>query len=236
MNGPLCLDNFSLALVGQFAGLSAVLVLSSSCACMRNRLGYGSPTWKSMRFEPSLAAFRSANLTIEGAEALHTRFQYIRDYIRANKNMAFRTACGAGNLPVAKWLASVFALTRCDATDNKNYALRVACHIKRLDIVVWLVETFDLARDDLFDKDGIALYVACASENMTLLFWLADRFGLTAADFCPRHMAIPSPAHPVGHQRVKRQLPHVQKAIARIAEVYGTGEDRGRGRRYTHHN
>ncbi len=222
-NGFELLDDLTLALVGRLAGFPVAMSLSSCCSSLRKRLGYQSRAWLAMKIPPWLSAFKSRNLTVSGAESLYLRFRFLRDQIRSEKNLAFRSACKYGNLPVAQWLASTFGLIGTDVTDDENGSLRYACYAGRLDIVTWLIETFDLSRDDLFARHGVALFIACTRKDMKLIFWLADHFQLTARDLRPPHMITPRFAGARGQQKLEAHREGVQKVIARVAEVYGTG-------------
>jgi hypothetical protein len=213
------IDDISLALVGIFSDFPSIMVLSACCRRLKMRFLPSSRAFVMMKMKPDLRAFKSPRLTVAGAQALHIRFGFVRDQVRADRNLAFRSACSAGNLPIAKWLVSDYGLTGNDVADYENGALRTACHQSRLDLVIWLVETFGLNRDDLFARHGVALYGACVREDMSLLFWLAEHFGLTASDFRTPCMQAPHN----NAQKLAKEAARVQRSVARIAETYGSG-------------
>lgn len=217
------LDDLTLALVGVFAGPVATLVLGACSARLRAQVALRSRAWSAMRFTPPSSALSANTMTIAGAKMLHTRFTFLRDQIRANKNSALRKACKNGNLPLAKWLVETFGLTVADVVDDNNGALHNACHAGHLNVVIWLVDEFELRRSDLFMHKGIALFTICARGDMKLVIWLVERFDLTGADFERPHVIPPSSADPVRQNKINRLLPRVRKIIARVSELYGTG-------------
>jgi uncharacterized protein YacL (UPF0231 family) len=101
------------------------------------------------------------------------------------------SACSAGHLNVARWLAERFSITRADLADLGP--LHDACHNGHLEVARWLTARFALTPSDIRGGERFApaddnrpLRLACAGGHLALAQWLTETFALTATDAAAR--------------------------------------------------
>ncbi|MES2339215.1 MAG: ankyrin repeat domain-containing protein [Pseudomonadota bacterium] len=101
------------------------------------------------------------------------------------------SACLAGHLNVARWLAERFSITRADLADLGP--LHDACHNGHLEVAQWLAARFELTATDVRCGERFApaddnrpLRLACAGGHLPIAQWLTETFALTAADAVAR--------------------------------------------------
>ena len=92
--------------------------------------------------------------------------------IRADHNLAFRSACAAGRIEVAQWMLQVFHLTTEDARACNNFALQASLDNGHLQMAKWLASQFGLTRKDAIEAIGLRVYPSDTAA------WLKDHFML----------------------------------------------------------
>ncbi|KAH3768051.1 hypothetical protein Pelo_142 [Pelomyxa schiedti] len=96
-------------------------------------------------------------------------------------------ACKCGNLALAKWLVSTFALDMTDILSNRCLALQTAYSEGHIDIADWLLTEYPSAkeafRDCVVSFCSFSIESVCRSGNLAHLKNIASAFSITAQDF-----------------------------------------------------
>lgn len=167
------------ALVFRFLTLRDLLTIRGCSRALRVRYDpqQRPHVWRAVRPKGAIIGTRTS---LECARILHRAYAITRTELSEWGTLGNR--CRLGDLPAARWLVELFALTADDARAFDDWALRGACDNGHLEIAQWLAATFSLTSTDARACDNWALRYACARGHLAVARWLVSHFKLTLKD------------------------------------------------------